>query len=76
MTIVTSNWRPGSPRHHRVARFVDELFSRVDKLQAPGFDPKWKDVNLTTRVPGLERFQPAQEWLDRASRTNKQSGHP
>ena len=75
-TILASfNWRPNSPRYQRVARFVDQLFSRVDKLQAPGFDPKWKDVNLTTRVPGLERFQPAQEWLDRTNPT-KQSGHP
>jgi NMT1 family protein len=75
-TILASfNWRPNSPRYQRVARFVDQLFSRVDKLQAPGFDPKWKDVNLTTRVPGLERFQPAQEWLDRANPT-KQSGRP
>ncbi len=75
MTIVTNNWRPNSPRYHRVARFVDQLFSQVDKLQAPGFDPKWKDVNLTRGVPGLERFQPAQEWLDRTNPT-KQSGHP
>jgi hypothetical protein len=75
MAIVTSNWRPGSPRYHPVARFVDELFSRVDKLQAAGLDPKWKDVNLTTGVPGLERFQPAPKWLDRANPT-KQSGHP
>src|SRR3981081_3373937 len=46
-TILASfNWRPGSPRYLRVARFVDELFSRTDKLQAPGFDPKWKNVNL------------------------------
>jgi hypothetical protein len=75
MTIVTSNWRLGSPRYHRVARFVDEFFSRADRLQASGFDPKWKHVNLTTRVPGLERFQPTQDWLDRASPT-KQSGHP
>src|SRR5216684_2076578 len=75
-TILASyNWRPGSPRYRRVARFVDELFSRVDKLQTPGFDPKWKDINLATRVPGLERFQPAQEWLDRASPA-KQSEHP
>ena len=73
--LATFNWRSGSPRYLRVARFVDELFNRVDKLKSPGFDPKWKDVNLTTRVPGLERFQPAQEWLDRTSPT-KQSGHP
>src|ERR1700704_5567903 len=74
-TILASfNWRPSSPRYHRVARFVDQLFSRVDKLQAPGFDPKWKDVNLTTRVPGLEHFQPAEEWLRWANPINKNRG--
>jgi len=39
-TILASyNWRKDSPRYRRVARFVDEFFSRVDKLQSPGFDP-------------------------------------
>ena len=77
-TILASyNWKPNSPRYRRVARFVDELFSRVDKLKAPGFEPQWKDVNLTTRASGLERFKAAQEWLDRsAAATTKQSGHP
>jgi hypothetical protein len=73
--LACFNWRPGSLRHRRLSRFVDELFSRVDKLQSPGFDPKWKDVNLATRAPGLERFRPAQEWLDRAS-IAKRSEHP
>src|SRR6266446_5091469 len=72
--LATFNWRSGSPRYRRVARFVDELYGRVDKLQSPGFDAKWKDVNLAARTPGLERFQPAQDWLDRASPA-KQSGH-
>jgi TRAP-type uncharacterized transport system substrate-binding protein len=71
-TILASyKWRPDSPRYRRVARFVDALFGRIEKLQSPGFDPKWKDVNLTTRVPGLERFQAAQTWLDRASTANQ-----
>jgi hypothetical protein len=48
-----------------VARFVDHLFSRLDRLQSAGFDPKWKEVNLRAKVPGLDRFRPAQEWLDR-----------
>jgi hypothetical protein len=75
-TILASfNWRPDSPRYRKVVRFVDELFSRVDKLRAPGFDPKWKDVNLSATVPGLARFQGAQEWLDRQSAT-KQSARP
>ena len=67
-TILTAfNWRPGTARYLRVARFVDELFSRVDKLQTPGFGAKWKEVDLAAKAPGLERFQAAQEWLDRAS---------
>src|SRR5215475_1880577 len=61
--LAAFNWRPSSPRYRKVARFVDELFGRIDRLKAPGFDPKWKDVNITSRVPGLDRFQAAQEWL-------------
>src|ERR1700726_3204161 len=40
-TILASfKWRPGTDRYGRVARFVEELFNGVDKLKAPGFDPK------------------------------------
>lgn len=71
-TILASfNWRPESPRYRRVARFVDELFNRIDKLRSPGFDAKWKDVDLRTRAPGLERFQAAQEWIDRTIPTKQ-----
>jgi TRAP-type uncharacterized transport system substrate-binding protein len=73
--LAAYNWRPSSPRYRKVARFVDELFGRIDKLKAPGFDPKWKDVDVTSRVPGLDRFQAAQEWLDRAN-PGKQSARP
>jgi hypothetical protein len=48
----------------RVARLVDHLFSRIDRLQAPGFDPKWKSIDLGATVPGLARFPAAQVWLD------------
>jgi TRAP-type uncharacterized transport system substrate-binding protein len=59
------NWPQQSDRYGRVARLVEHLFSRLDRLQSPGLDPKWKEVNLRATVPGLERFRPAQEWLDR-----------
>jgi TRAP-type uncharacterized transport system substrate-binding protein len=62
--LVAFNWPPNSNRFQRVARFVDHLFSRVDRLQAPGFDPKWKSINLAATVPGLARFPAAQAWLD------------
>jgi TRAP-type uncharacterized transport system substrate-binding protein len=62
--LVAYNWPQQSVRYQRVARLVDHLFSRLDRLQSPGFDPKWKEVNLRAKVPSLERFRPAQEWLD------------
>jgi TRAP-type uncharacterized transport system substrate-binding protein len=64
--LASYNWHADSPRYKRVAKFIDELFSGVDKLRTAGFDPKWKEVNLATKAPGLERFQAAQDWLDRA----------
>jgi TRAP-type uncharacterized transport system substrate-binding protein len=59
------NWPQRSDHYRRLARLVDYLFSHFDKLQSPGFDPKWKQVNLRATAPSLERFRPAQEWLDR-----------
>ena len=66
--LVAYNWSAGSNRYQRVARFTDLLFSRIDKLQVAGFDAKWKSINLAAAVPGMPRFQPAQEWLDRQQR--------
>jgi len=62
--LVAFNWQATSNRYDRVARFVEHLFSRLDKLQGPAFDPKWKAINLAAPVPGLARFPAAQAWLD------------
>ncbi|HEY9453872.1 MAG TPA: TAXI family TRAP transporter solute-binding subunit [Bradyrhizobium sp.] len=62
--LVAFNWPAKSNRYQRVARFADALFSRIDRLQGPGFDPKWKSINLAATVPGLDRFAAAQDWLD------------
>jgi TRAP-type uncharacterized transport system substrate-binding protein len=62
--LVAFNWPTNSDRYLRVARFVDYLFTRFDKLQGAGFDPQWRAINLAGRVQGLTRFPPAQVWLD------------
>jgi hypothetical protein len=59
--LVAFNWQAKSNSHQRIARFVDYLFSRIDRLQAPGFDLKWKSINLAATVPGLTRFSAAQD---------------
>jgi TRAP-type uncharacterized transport system substrate-binding protein len=65
--LAAYNWPRNTDRYKRVARLTDNLFSRLATLQEPGFHPKWKDVNLNAKVPGLDRFPAAQEWLDRVS---------
>jgi TRAP-type uncharacterized transport system substrate-binding protein len=63
--LVAYNWPKSSDRYVRLARFVDHLFNRLDQFRAPGFHPAWRDVNILAQVPGLRRFAPAQEWIDR-----------
>jgi TRAP-type uncharacterized transport system substrate-binding protein len=63
--LVSYNWKSGTPRYLKVARFVENLFARIDRLRSPGFDPKWKEIDLSASAPGLARFKPAQDWLDR-----------
>lgn len=66
--LVAYAWPAGSNRYQRVARFTNHLFDRIGQLQAPGFDTKWKAINLGATVPGFARFAAAQEWLDRQAR--------
>lgn len=63
--LAAYNWPKGSAHYLRLARFVDHLFTRLERLHEPGFHPAWKDVNLAAQVPGMTRFVPAQEWIDR-----------
>lgn len=62
--LAAYNWPRSSDRHARVQRLTEMLFSRLERLQTPGFHPKWKDVNLNAVVPGMMRFDGAQAWLD------------
>jgi hypothetical protein len=71
--LLSFNWPRNSNRYERVARFVDYLFSRIDRLQTPGFDPKWKSINLAATVPGIARSSAAQAWLDRQARAKQAS---
>lgn len=63
--LAAYNWKPETPRYRRVERFVEEFFSRVEKLKSPGFDPKWKELDVKRGAPGLERSRAAQNWIDR-----------
>jgi TRAP-type uncharacterized transport system substrate-binding protein len=71
--LAAYNWSKNTDRYERLARFIDHLFNRIERLQEPGFHPKWKDVNVNAAVPGLERSTAAREWLDRARATGSEA---
>jgi hypothetical protein len=73
--LAAYNWPHDSDRYKRVSRLTNYLFDRLSKLQAPGFHPAWKDVNLSAKVPGLARLAAAQDWLD-AHAAGKSSAAP
>lgn len=63
--LAAFNWTKDSDRYRRQQRFVDYLVTRLPNLQSkPGYDPKWKDINLAATVPGWQRLPLMQQRLD------------
>ncbi len=68
------NWPEDSAQYAKLARFVEKFFDNIDKFGKPPRHIKWKEVNIAAVVPGLERFKPAQEWLDRQPKAQEFAG--
>jgi len=63
--LISFNWAPGTERYQRIEKFVNALFSNVDKLREPPRHPLWRSVNMAANIKGWQRFPAAQQWLDR-----------
>jgi TRAP-type uncharacterized transport system substrate-binding protein len=63
--LAVYNWKKGSDRYRRIERFVEQLFTKWDKFQAPPRHPKWRDVNLAATVPGWTRHSLSEQMLER-----------
>ncbi len=74
--LITYNWQPGSERYQRVERFVNAFFSKFDDFKQPNRMSKWQEVNLTATFPGLPRFKPATDWLQRQQAAAAPAGDP
>ena len=61
--LAVYNWPANTDRYRRVARFTTYFYDRFDRFLAPGFHPKWKEVNLSAPVPGWTRFAVAEQML-------------
>jgi uncharacterized protein len=63
--LITYNWpKTATERYQRVQKFVDAFFAKIDEFKKPPHHPKWQEVNIAATLPGWERFEGAQAWLD------------
>ncbi|MCW5704956.1 MAG: ABC transporter substrate-binding protein [Xanthobacteraceae bacterium] len=63
--LAAYNWAPKTDRYRRLQLLVDQLFTKIERLQQPPFHPKWTEFAVRAEVAGWTRFRAAQEWLDR-----------
>ncbi|HEU5274214.1 MAG TPA: TAXI family TRAP transporter solute-binding subunit [Xanthobacteraceae bacterium] len=61
--LVSYKWQKGTQRYDRMAKFVDEFFSKIYEFHKPPRSPLWKSVNVAATIPGWSRFPAAEEWL-------------
>jgi len=62
--LAVYNWRSDTDRYRRLDRMIDRMFERWTQLHKQPYDPKWKEVNLASTVPGWKRYEPMQKKLD------------
>jgi uncharacterized protein len=62
--LFAYNWPAGSPRYDLLENFTRSFFSRFSDFLGDGHPTKWREVNLAARLPGWQRFGPAEHWLN------------
>jgi TRAP-type uncharacterized transport system substrate-binding protein len=63
--LIAYNWpKTNVDRYRRVQRFVEAFFPKISEFQKPPRHPKWREVNIAATLPGWNRFEVAQQWLD------------
>jgi TRAP-type uncharacterized transport system substrate-binding protein len=63
--LITYNWpKTAGERYQRIQKFVEAFFPKIDEFRKAPRHPKWQEVNLAATLPGWERFEGAQNWLD------------
>jgi hypothetical protein len=63
--LFAYNWPKGSERYRRIETFVNAFFPKLAEFQKKPRHPKWKEANLAAVLPGWNRFEAAEEWLQK-----------
>jgi uncharacterized protein len=66
--LAVQNPPRGSSRYRRLTRLSEIIRARFDELKQTGQDPRWAEIDFSAAAPGWQRFEPAQNLLDRSAR--------
>lgn len=61
--LMAADLQAGSERYRNLSNFIDTFFTGFQGLLGPGYDPKWREVNIAANVPQLSRNPAAEKWL-------------
>jgi len=63
--LFAYNWPKGSERYRRIETFINAFFPKIAEFQKKPRHPKWKEINLAAVMPGWNRHEAAEEWLQK-----------
>lgn len=74
IVLAAYNWNlsNNSHRKNKVAKFIRRFFEKFPQFAKDGRHPKWREINLTARIPEWHRADMARKFL--ASRNSTSSG--
>jgi hypothetical protein len=61
--VIAYNWPKNSDHYRRIDKFVNAFFPRLADFQKPPRHEKWKETILAAAIPGVKRFESAEEWI-------------
>jgi hypothetical protein len=61
--VIAYNWPKNSDHYRRIDKFVNAFFPRLADFQKPPRHEKWKETILSATIPGVKRFESADDWL-------------
>lgn len=54
--LAAYDWPAEPPRRQKLNQFIRSFHTNFDRLLAPPFHPKWREINLSAEVPGWQRI--------------------
>jgi TRAP-type uncharacterized transport system substrate-binding protein len=63
--LVAFNWKQDTSRYKKVATFINQMFSNVGELAGSANHPKWREINLSARLPNWKRIEAATQAVAR-----------